>query len=154
MFVAPSPLGGRGVFAARSFRKGELIERCPYLRLRDGDVTGSLDDYVFDDAPGRVILPLGFGALYNHAPYPNVEYIDDDEAAVLEFVALRDVSVGEELCIDYGPDWWQSRVLAPRLTTAHGNGGSRRAAGAARRRRPDPRKARSTRSGTTPSRRG
>ena len=35
---------GRGVFAARRFKKGQIVERCPTVEVADADVVGRLDD--------------------------------------------------------------------------------------------------------------
>lgn len=117
LFVARSKLGGRGVFANRVFEKGDLVERCPYLRLDAADADGLLLDYVFedtDDPEGTVVLPLGYGLLYNHASPGNLEHYDDEADEVFEYYAIRRVEAGAELCLDYGEDWWDTRDLRPR----------------------------------------
>jgi hypothetical protein len=50
--------------------------------------------------------------LYNHAADPNVEY-DQDRPDLLRFFALRTIHAGEELTIDYGEEWWETRGLKP-----------------------------------------
>jgi hypothetical protein len=101
------------VFATRRFTKGQLVESCPTVELPDSQVTGRLDDYVYSSIKdGDVLIVLGYGMLYNHSPNPNVEYIQD-EPSTLTFRALRTVMPGEELVIDYGDRWWQTRGLTP-----------------------------------------
>jgi hypothetical protein len=104
---------GRGVFATRRFVKGELVEICPTVEVADADVTGHLGDYVFNSVKaGDVLLVLGYGMLYNHSPNPNVEYVQD-EPSTITFLALRTVRPGDELTIDYGDEWWETRGLEP-----------------------------------------
>jgi uncharacterized protein len=104
---------GRGVFATRRFRTGELVERCPTVALPDSDVTGLLGDYVYNSvAAGDVLLVLGYGMLYNHSPEPNVEYVQEDPSTI-DYLALRPIEAGEELTIDYGAEWWDTRDLEP-----------------------------------------
>ena len=104
---------GRGVFATRRFAKGQLIESCPTVEVPDADVVGRLDDYVYTSIKdGDVLLVLGYGMLYNHSANPNVEYLQDDPS-ILSFLALRTVQPGEELTIDYGDKWWETRGLEP-----------------------------------------
>jgi uncharacterized protein len=55
---------------------------------------------------------LGCGMLYNHSSDPNVEYVQD-EPSTITFLALRAVKPGEELTIDYGEEWWETRGLEP-----------------------------------------
>ena len=50
--------------------------------------------------------------LYNHSADPNVEYVQD-EPSMIRFQALRTVMPGEELTIDYGDRWWETRGLKP-----------------------------------------
>ena len=104
---------GRGVFATRRYVKGQLIESCPTVEVPDADVTGRLDDYVYSSVKdGEVLIVLGYGMLYNHSANPNVEYFQD-EPSVIMFRALRTVMPGDELTIDYGGEWWETRGLEP-----------------------------------------
>ncbi len=110
--VASGPRG-RGVFATRRFAEGEVIENCPTVEVADDDVTGRLSDYVFTSVTdGDVLLVLGHGMLYNHSKDPNVEYVQDDPTTIT-FRALRKVRPGDELTIDYGEEWWETRGLEP-----------------------------------------
>ena len=105
---------GRGVFATRHFEKGEDVESCPTLELPGDQVVGRLGDYVFGSNEGEdeVLLLLGFGMLYNHSAEPNVEYVQE-EPRVIKFVAIQPVEPGDELTIDYGEEWWETRNLEP-----------------------------------------
>jgi hypothetical protein len=113
VIVSWSPLGGRGVFAARDMKKGELVERCPYLRMHEDDASGLLNDYVFEDGDQTVVLPLGYGGLYNHAHPGNLEHYDDEDDECFEYYTSRPVWAGEELCLDYGESWWETREFEP-----------------------------------------
>ena len=105
---------GRGVFATRAFAKGDAVEACPTLELHGDNVTGRLGDYVFGSAESEdnVVLPLGYGMLYNHSYEANCEYVQDGPE-VITFITTRDVEAGEELTIDYGEEWWSTRNLEP-----------------------------------------
>ena len=105
---------GRGVFATRAFAKGEAVETCPTLELHGDNVAGRLGDYVFGSAESEdnVVLPLGYGMLYNHSYDANCEYVQDGPDAIT-YLTTRDVAAGEELTIDYGEEWWSTRNLEP-----------------------------------------
>src|SRR5690606_33385944 len=99
---------GRGVFARRAIRRGELIERVPVIVLPIGDVLRgeqwtSLGCYCFEWGKGRVALALGFGSLYNHSFRPNARY-DDEGRQAKRFTALRDIAPGEEITVNYNGD--------------------------------------------------
>jgi hypothetical protein len=102
--VRPAPGKGRGVFATRSFARGEVVELAPVLALRPGDVDAALctvlGSYVFAWR-GTVAVGLGFASIYNHAWDPNLHYFKRFEAGLLEFVAARDIAAGDELTINY-----------------------------------------------------
>jgi hypothetical protein len=105
---------GRGVFATRRFAKGELVERCPTVELPRSEVTGRLNDYVYSSVnDGDVLVVLGYGMLYNHSENPNLEYTQE-RPSTIEFLALQTVRPGEELTIDYGDEWWETRGLVPK----------------------------------------
>ena len=105
---------GRGVFALRRFREGEVVETCPAIVLPDEEVDGLLRDYVFSARQrGKVLLLAGYGMLYNHAAEPNLFHRTAGRL-MIEFVALRDIAAGEELTHDYGPDYWNDRGRRPR----------------------------------------
>jgi hypothetical protein len=104
------PGKGRGVFAARLIRAGELIEKAPVLvvphtQVDDIDRT-FLDHYVYDwavDSSQRAVA-LGFGSLYNHSYDPNAVYVKDFHGEALVYHALVDIEIGREILVNYNGD--------------------------------------------------
>src|SRR4051794_41096766 len=85
---------GRGVFARRPIRRGEVIEQAPVIVLtteefEDGLCTTRLANYCFGWGPGKVGLVLGYGSIYNHSFRPNARY-DIVGPRTKRFTALRD----------------------------------------------------------------
>jgi uncharacterized protein len=114
--VRSSSLGGRGVFAAKSFIPDELIELCPLLIL-ERSLWGSsavLDDHIvsvnFDHT--SIALPLGYGALYNHGDYPNAIWTVGAGSSVMEVRATTRIALGEEILVHYGNLFFESRGLS------------------------------------------
>ena len=105
---------GRGVFAARDFASGETIEICPTIEIGDADAGGLLGNYVISSNrdPKLNVFMLGYGSLYNHSGEPSAEYLDNENDSLV-FVALRDIAEGEEITIDYGEEWWETREVEP-----------------------------------------
>ncbi len=93
---------GRGVFALRLIRKGELIEKVPMLVMPDDEnLEGTvISKYCFAWGRGTVALALGFGSLYNHSYRPNARY-NDVGPQTKAFKALRDIAPGEEVTVNY-----------------------------------------------------
>lgn len=96
---------GRGVFARRPIRKGEVIERVPVLVMSVEDYEKGMDTtilagYVFAWGEGQIALALGYGSLYNHSYRPNARY-QDVAPRTKQFVALRAIRSGEEVTVNY-----------------------------------------------------
>jgi SET domain-containing protein len=49
-----------------------------------------------------VLHSLGYGAVYNHNEIPNIEFRVLDNI-IIEFTAITDIEVGDEICHNYGP---------------------------------------------------
>lgn len=82
VFLAPSSTGW-GVFAARDYEEGELVDAAPLvIRTWDDRLDGItkatvLDDYVYgyvDDTTGKYspVVLFGYSMFFNHHPEPNV----------------------------------------------------------------------------------
>jgi SET domain-containing protein len=94
---------GRGVFARRAIRAGEVIETCPMLVLPAGsveDVPEGIGGYLFEWGQGKLALALGYGSLYNHSYRPNARY-DCEGGRTMVFSALQDIGPGEEVTVNY-----------------------------------------------------
>jgi hypothetical protein len=140
------PFAGRGLFASRNFVKGEIVSISPILLLPKDEVAelasysdSVLQNYCIASPDSSVVfLPLGLGALANHAMagtakieleifwwkslHPNddidkmrklnstlVEWIQEKFAPLdIAYRATRDINEGEEITYDYGEDWINS----------------------------------------------
>jgi SET domain-containing protein len=96
---------GRGVFAARAFRAGELLERAPVLVVPRTEVVplrGTLlDDYWFAWDAQHIACGLGWASLYNHACPANATFHCETASRTIDFTAVRDIAVGDEVTINY-----------------------------------------------------
>lgn len=106
--VAYSSIHGFGLFAAEEINSGETI------MLIDGEVISEEecirrenDDnnvYIFWNGDNYIdTIKSEKIKFINHDCEPNCEVWDNDEKSLL-LIASRDISVGEELTIDYGYD--------------------------------------------------
>lgn len=108
---------GRGVFAARPFEAGELVEVSPVIVIPNPkslvspppqikvDFIRGMKVLLFNwsglaKASGRA-LALGYGSLYNSANPSNLRYEADPKLPAIRFIAYRDIAADEELTINY-----------------------------------------------------
>lgn len=115
VFVTQSPGKGFGVFAAKNFVEGEVIERCYCIEVTK-PVKGNLINYAFNYPPGtnetKQVLPLGYGCIYNHSENNNAFWIKTpDHEMHFDFVAKRDIKIGEEICTYYGKNYFKYRKI-------------------------------------------
>lgn len=118
IYVAASPLGGRGVFASRKIYKGDVIEVCPVIVMKPGEIElldkTTLYDYYFlwEDEENDLktcAIALGLGSLYNHAAPSNADYIMDMDMLTIDIIAERDIEPFEEITINYHGDPYDER---------------------------------------------
>jgi uncharacterized protein len=113
IFVASSPIGGRGVFTSKKIYKGDSIEVCPVVVMKVGEMElldkTTLYDYYFlweneDETIKTCAIALGFGSLYNHAAPSNADYEMDFDLQTIDIIAVKDIEAGEEITINYHGD--------------------------------------------------
>ncbi|MGC6484565.1 MAG: SET domain-containing protein [Candidatus Puniceispirillales bacterium] len=111
--VADSPIHGQGVFALVDIKKGEVIERCPYIVIDDDDLQeeNRLNDYLFTspDASTDYLVVMGYGMMYNHDDNANSEWEIDQDNRFVRFTATRDIKKGDEIFQNYGEEYWKTR---------------------------------------------
>ncbi len=108
--VRESPGKGRGVFAQKIFKIGEVIEVSPVIVL-PGEEIDSLEltqlySYYFAWGPESkdAAIALGYGSLYNHSYTPNARYYKDFDKCLLTYVCIKDIRKDEEITINYNCD--------------------------------------------------
>lgn len=108
LFVKKSSVEGYGVFAATDIDKDDIIEECYALHVSKR--VPDLINYVFTAGAERDALPLGYGAIYNHAVNPNADYLYDIERGIITFKAIKTIKKNEEIFVNYGSNWFPSRA--------------------------------------------
>jgi len=109
--IKPAGKKGRGVFADKDFKEGDIIETCPVIFLSGNDdellSQTKLFNYVFswevDGCVGSAVA-LGLGSLFNHSYNPNAVYIKHMDKGLIEFRVLKDIKQGEEIVTNYNGD--------------------------------------------------
>lgn len=102
---------GRGVFTTMDIDAGTVVETAPVIvmsseerKLLDQTL---LHDYIFEwgVANDQCCMALGWVAVYNHSYQSNCEYEMDFENQMISVRAVRFISKGEELFINYNGTW-------------------------------------------------
>lgn len=117
IYVAVSPLHGKGVFASRDVSSDVVVAVCDYVPtglswwwaywLLDA---GGMREYCFGGKDSEGVLALGPCSLFNHGcKNSNVVYTFDHDNRIMVVQTTRKVTAGEELLLDYGPKYWCSR---------------------------------------------
>ena len=98
------PGAGRGVFATKDIRKGELIEKIEVIPISKKEVEHIIATnlcnyhYEFKD---HFAIALGHGSLYNHSKErPNADVYDNKDHMLMK--AIKNIKAGEEITFDYG----------------------------------------------------
>jgi len=101
------PKAGRGVFAKRDIKKGEIIEKCPLIEVPEHDTSNLKDSilvtyfFYYGQNKERLAIALGFGSIYNHSDKPNAKFKIKQAKKTIDFVALYDIKKDEEITFNY-----------------------------------------------------
>jgi uncharacterized protein len=109
LIVKESPIHGYGVFAGEDIDVGEIIEECHVLFFKKSPP--EIANHIFGWDGKRFSLPLGNGAIYNHAEHNNAAAKYDKNNNLITFTAKRFIKEGEEIFSSYGNEWFSSRFL-------------------------------------------
>ena len=133
VFLKKSGHRGIGVFAAKAFTKGELIEMCHAIIYewqakyqRDAAISRYAYSLGCHCNPGptnppcllncpvngtRYIMPMGFGACYNSADKEedaNARYEIIANKPAIFYYAVKDISEGEEIVTWFGKGYYDA----------------------------------------------
>ena len=97
---------GRGVFATKNFKEGDVIEIAPAITLstkerQHGEKT-VLGWYMYPWRSTRTaMVVLGFGSIYNHSFKPNADWKQNFKNKTMVYTAIKPIKKGEEILINY-----------------------------------------------------
>jgi hypothetical protein len=119
LYVGPSKLGGRGLFAGKDIGSGDMVTSASVLVLPPEQTAhvdeGLMRHYVFDWTPDAATTQyaVAFGEISfcNHSATPNCRFELDHERLCVRLYAARDLAAGEELTIDYAYEEFPFEVV-------------------------------------------
>jgi hypothetical protein len=108
---------GRGVFANKPFKKGDILERGPLLVGDNSEIfCGLYKKYAwgYDD---KLVLPLGYASICNHDDDNNADVIFLDDT--YQLITVKDLKKDEEITDTYCKhktkqeceDWFSSKEI-------------------------------------------
>lgn len=97
---------GYGVFTLNDIQKDEKIEICYCIDMEACPPRMWRKWKYFNREFKKSVLALGYGSVYNHSYTPNVHYYFESDC-ILVMYALRDIKEGEELCHNYGENYFK-----------------------------------------------
>lgn len=112
IYASKSPIHGWGAFASEDISSGEIVEECPVIKMDEkfSGLPSEIKRYAFSWKYGlsqKPCIVMGYGGVYNHSDNNNLEYYTDEAKDVMVYKASRDIKAGEELFVNYGPEYFQ-----------------------------------------------
>ena len=102
---------GRGAFSKKPIKKGTIIDVAYVVPIPNKDYKKIYKTilynycYIWEDPEHmpafRNAITLSISQFINHSFKPNVQYLYDYENKAIEFSAIKDISKGEELTMNY-----------------------------------------------------
>ena len=102
---------GRGAFAKKPIKKSTVIDIAYVVPIPNKDYKKIYKTilynycYIWEDPDHmpafRNAITLSVSQFINHSFEPNVKYLYDYESKAIEFSAIRDISEGEEILVNY-----------------------------------------------------
>ncbi|MEO7164483.1 MAG: SET domain-containing protein-lysine N-methyltransferase [Bdellovibrionia bacterium] len=106
VYIGSAGKKGRGVFAKRPLKKGEILESSPYIEIppRDGrKLTDTIiNSYWYDLDSKSAAIGLGLTSLYNHSENPSAKFSINRRRKMITITAIRNILPKEEISVHYG----------------------------------------------------
>lgn len=102
---------GRGAFAKKQIRKGTIIDVAYVIPIPNKEFKNISKTilynycYIWEDPAHKPeyknAITLSISQFINHSYQPNLKYLYDYENKAIEFSAIKNISQGEELTVNY-----------------------------------------------------
>lgn len=93
----------------------DLLNTVIYMAQSEGikDKDIGLDQYAVDwidvDEMQKAAVLLGYLSIYNHSSNNNAEFFTDYADRLVGIKTIRDIAVGEQITVSYGPYWVEAK---------------------------------------------
>ena len=101
LVVKHSSIHGWGLFANELIAQGSIVTQAPVIEIQIGDsYHESVKRYVYVFS-SKAFVGLGYVGLINASKKPNSTCSFDSELKVITITALTDISIGDEITLNY-----------------------------------------------------
>lgn len=111
IFIKDTQKYGRGMYATRDIKTGELIEESPVIVIAKKEWEEHLQKTIlfhycfhWGEYPDYAAIILGYGSIFNHSYTPNATFQNNEGNLSMDFYAITDIKKGEEITINYNGD--------------------------------------------------
>ena len=102
---------GHCVFTKESIKNQTFVEIAPaVVFMPSGEIDHNLMNYVVA-WEGQLAVVLGWIMLYNHSDDNNCVFSMNYHDRLMAVMAIKDIEPGQQLTVNYGPDWFVSRDI-------------------------------------------
>lgn len=106
VIVKRTPKKGRGVFALKNFKVGDIIESCHVINItpteRKHCEKTILNFYIYPWRSTRSgAIVLGNGCIYNHSFEPNADWKQNFKIDSMVYKAIKPIKKDQEITINY-----------------------------------------------------
>ena len=101
---------GRGIYATRDIKIGEIIEISPVVVSPKSEWKYLKETVLFNycfswgENYEHTAIVLGYGSLFNHSYNPNAAFDNNLDNLSVDFYAITNIKEGEEITVNYNGD--------------------------------------------------
>jgi SET domain-containing protein len=111
LYISRDESVGYGVFAKESIKSHAFIEIAPVVDFSpESRPDENLMKHVVE-WEGRLAVALGWTMVYNHSDANNCAFSMNYFDKLIAIISIRDIEAGEQLTVNYGPNWFSSRGM-------------------------------------------
>ena len=110
IFVGWDDIMGHGIYSKAKIFPGEFVEMTPVIVVDRMPEDENLAKYVVA-WNCKLAIPLGWTMLYNHSDHSSCAFSSNFHDSLLGITTLREIEKGEQLTVNYGPEWFSSRNM-------------------------------------------
>jgi hypothetical protein len=102
---------GHGIFTTEDIEKNTFVELAPVVICQPEAMKDPILSKYVILWNEQVAMGLGWTMMYNHSDKNCCEFSCNHHDGLMAILTVRDVKAGEQLTVNYGPNWFSSREM-------------------------------------------